>query len=189
MADTGEDKDDGKVVERRLNLAFVNMTNVASQAEKERNRKIVRSTAMKSFRRKQNSERHGEEMGKGKRKDKITAVGRGTSSSIDASLLPSRGLLLPGRFGARVRQSDGSSPSSSSSDSNTGEEIRGIETAQNDPSIDQDLQVAAARSSPRTMLGAGGVDPFSDYPVDMNNTSHVPELIDHCESSTQTLRL
>lgn len=172
---------------KKMDLAFVNM-NVASAAEKERNQKIVRSTAMKSFRRRQHSERESD---RGKRKEGRSAtvnVGSVMMTELKDPMIPG-GVLFAGTVGGRSRMS-GVSPSpegeSSSSDSNTGEGSREVQHGHLDLSNDGHLQfVAAERSSPTSMLGEGRVDPFADYYVDIHNTAHVPELIDHCKSCTK----
>ncbi|KUJ19512.1 uncharacterized protein LY89DRAFT_780437 [Mollisia scopiformis] len=191
MADDGADKDEGRKGRKKFNLEFVNM-NAASAAERERNQKVVRSTAMKSFRRRQKSQREeGESSGKGKKKlDTTNAIVSEPSAIVKSELPVSRdppASSVPTVRPSQVTYSDISwfvgSPSSSSSDSSSGEEgsseVKPIQMVQTAPLTQGNLQVSSAYTSPRSWLGAGRVDPFRVYPVDVNNTSHAPELLDH----------
>jgi hypothetical protein len=169
-----------------FNLQFVNISmNATSQEEKQRNQRVVRSAAMKSFRRKQKSQRIQEKAGSPSNR----------MSHAEKPLSNSKKDRPPDTF----RTSPGPSESSSSSEDLAPEApwptsnspiLSGFDI---DLGIEEALQVGtlSAQSSqgPSAVttpginrLGAGRIDPFRIYPVDVTG-SNVNELIDHCKSS------
>jgi hypothetical protein len=165
-------------------LEFVNV-NVASEEEKRRNQKVIRSTAMRSFRRKQSQQKLKEKDGRSKvvinnDKSLISTSVRGlsldaqdlspqspqspqsTSDISEATFLEVSRLLNGSRFSINCN------------------ELSGLEW----PSPTGTLSCPSSRtmsiaSSPSTILGAGRIDPFRIQPVDV--ASNMDELIDHCE--------
>jgi hypothetical protein len=161
----------------KFDLEFVNV-NAISQAEKERNQRLIRSTAMKSFRRRQLSERSLK--GEGSRKDSAKAKSRGSKSKKDPQ--SNEKVVSP------VSCSDLSSESPFS-------EVSCLLGGSNDHKVDyfmlvnsngsKCLRIRSSRApsvfgNPLTPLGAGRVDPFRKLPADTG--SHVSELIDYCRS-------
>lgn len=144
------------------NLEFVSM-NVASETEKERNRQVIRSTAMKSFHRKQLLQRSLEDR----------TVDRGSHSrakrvSRSKDVILSRGSSCYGSFDRS--SPEGSSPGGSSPDE------AGPDGSSPEGSISTQ---SLSANSPASLLGAGRVDPFRIQPVDIG--SRVDELLDHCK--------
>jgi hypothetical protein len=133
-----------------IGLEFVSM-NVASDTEKRRNKQIIRSTAMKSFHRKQQLQRSLED----------GTVDRGSYSKAKTA-----------------SRSGNVSPSSSWHGSFNGSSPEGLSSDGSSPDRSISRQSLAA-SSPASLLGAGRVDPFRIQPVDVG--SRVDELLDHCK--------
>jgi len=162
-------------------LEFVNM-NVSSQAEKQRNQKVIRSTAMKNFRHRQQSQRikgrHTSKDGDGtvhegqrkKIEDECSQDPRNASSQAMDDWISQSPLSKPWHESQAISTEYGDSPRSS--------EVSQIEVTLNDFS---------AVGSPMTLLGGGRVDPFRVYPVDYV-APHVHELIDHCESKSSSVQ-
>jgi hypothetical protein len=162
-----------------FNLEFVNM-NVVSKAEKQRNQKLIRSTAMRSYRQKQQLQRTKEE----EAKSRTTARGiqpRSVSKKDDHSDAHNPLLGSTNAWPSHeIDLSDFSwlmSPSSSSdhsgSDSGTGESPR------SDALSSVRLRDFFPDISPVTPLGAGRIDPFRISSVD--TSLYIHELIDHCK--------
>jgi hypothetical protein len=164
-------------------LEFVNV-NVASEEEKRRNQKVIRSTAMRSFRRKQSQQKLKEKDGRSKvvinnNKSLISTSIR--DLSLDA---PDQSLQSPQSTSdiseatfLEVSRLLNGSPFSINCN-----ELSGLEW----PSPTGTLSRPSSRamsiaSSPSTLLGAGRIDPFRIQPVDVS--SNMNELIDHCEFS------
>jgi hypothetical protein len=178
--DVGE-RDGGKASGRpAFNLEFVNM-NLVSKAEKQRNQKLIRSTAMRSYRQKQQLQRTKEE----EAKSRTIARGlqpRSESKTDDHSDAHNQLLGSTNACSSdEVHLSDFSwllSPSSSSdhsdSDSGIGESPRSDTLSSVRPrDFFPDI-------SPVTPLGAGRIDPFRISSVD--TSLYIHELIDHCKS-------
>jgi hypothetical protein len=178
--DVGE-RDGSKASGRpAFNLEFVNM-NVVSKTEKQRNQKLIRSTAMRSYRQKQQLQRTKEE----EAKSRTIARGiqpRSESKRNDHSDAHNQLLRSANAWSSdEIDLSDFSllmSPSSSSdhsdSDSGIGESPRS-----------DALSSVRSRGffpgiSPVTPLGAGRIDPFRISSVD--TSLYIHELIDHCKS-------
>jgi hypothetical protein len=165
-------------------LEFVNM-NTSSPAEKRRNQLVIRSTAMKNFRRRQQSQRtQAKEASRIKEKEMANKED-GTDHKEQYK---------------EARKEWNQDPQDVSSEavddwiSQTAlteplPESRTSSSNQNDSTWDIDfLQVESSRtsndffalSSPLTHLGGGRIDPFRIYPTG-HVGPHVHELIDHCE--------
>jgi len=159
-------------------LQFVDV-GVVSQGERERNQKLIRSTAMRSFRRKQQSERLLENEQSGK--DVATRSKRRLSKSEtyprsarqETSPIVNSGLSDAGLVNLS-RLMSVSSP--------------GDDTENNFPFVDLDPSTSLNSqntpalnilASPCSLLGAGRIDPFRLQPVDTG--SHINELVDHGE--------
>jgi hypothetical protein len=154
-------------------LEFVNV-NVASEEEKRRNQKVIRSTAMRNFRHKQSQQ-------KPKEKDKRSKVVINnhkslistsiTKFSLDAQDQSSQSTndISEATF-LKASQLINGSPVSINSN-----ELSGLEWTLCRPSS----RAMSITSSPSTILGAGRIDPFRIQPVDV--ASNIDELIDHCE--------
>lgn len=152
-------------------LQFVNMT-PTSQAERQRNRKVIRSAAMKTFRRNQKLEREG----------KPQAVLRSKSEAEDQELSYRLRLSSENEVGSSEARWPGSQTLSSKLVAGTsGNSAVAIpasnvnwaswsQTALRTPAI--------AASSPIEKLGAGRLDPFRTYPVDISGP-HINEIMDH----------
>ena len=167
---------------RALILEFVNVGAV-SQAEKQRNQKIISSTAMKSFRRRQQSERSMK--GEGSSKDTAKPKSHRSKFTKDSQ--------------SDEQEASTSSYTGLSSDVSFSEVSRLLGGSSNDRKVDYFAFVDSNRSqglssqsprapsivnSPVTLLGAGRVDPFRMLPGDTGSQSTGPginELIDHCK--------
>lgn len=172
---------DAKVSEKLpTGLQFVNMT-PASQAERQRNQKVIRSAAMKTFRRDQRLEREAKSKQVSQRKRRGAVEVRpkmkdpGQESSPSSSNSSDGGIsssdtwwqedMLP--FPSISQPSSEGDPDSKLSGSVV---LLGKEKAQS----------ASPLGSPVSVLGAGRVDPFRRYPIDITGP-HVHEIMDHCE--------
>ncbi len=167
-----------------LDLQFISM-NPASQAEKQRNRKIIRSTAMRSFRQKQSSRGAP---------SKSTTSSQTTTVPLQFELFPkSRGSYQAdsqdwsanGFSGKEDSFSENSwlplSPpsESSSKDGSGGKALALSESRPRTNGSGASRTNSMVLGSPVTPLGAGRVDPFRVYTVDLGG--QIPELIDHCK--------
>jgi hypothetical protein len=162
-----------------FNVEFVNM-NVTSQADRQRNQKVIRSTAMKSFRRKQQLQRLQEK--EGSRQDVIIGNKEAHSKSKTGFHSDARNASPGSNSGwSSVATVPDVSwlvsvlPSSNSGDSG----YPPGESSQTGPFISRSLRTLPIASNPTSLLGAGRIDPFRIQPVDTG--SHIHELIDHCE--------
>lgn len=159
----------------KFDLEFVNVGAI-SQAEKERNQRLIRSTAMKSFRRRQLSERSTESEGNSKdarkakthhpKSKKGSKADHQAISSISYTDLSSESFseaswLLGGSNGRKV------------------DYFAFVESNRSRSLSSQSSRAPSVVTSPCTPLGAGRVDPFRILPVDPG--SPINELIDHCE--------
>jgi hypothetical protein len=153
-----------------IDLAFVSM-NVASDAEKQRNKQIVRSTAMKSFHRKQQLQRSLES----------GPIDRGWYSKSKRVSHSGNVLLSSGWHG----MFDRSSPEGSSSDGSSSAGSSSAGSSSDGSSSDGSnaersiLRQYLSASTPASLLGAGRIDPFRIQPVDLG--ARVDELLDHCK--------
>lgn len=180
-------------------LEFVNM-NASSQAEKQRNQRVIRSTAMKNFRRRQQSQRtqdasrtdseicrnHLAQRTKEKKtsnkedgeeqKEQDIYIKEGFNQDLqDASSLVADGWMFE-------TTSNGwwlDSRTVSSSKHNEG--LWDIEALQmeSNPSHPTSKDFFTL-NSPLTVLGGGRIDPFRIYPEEYVGP-HFHELIHHCE--------
>ena len=160
---------DGSTTEEKplkCDLEFVNVGAI-SQAEKERNQRIVRSTAAKSVRRRQLSEQsiHGESGRKGATQPKSRHPKPRQGSKADPPTL-SHDLLF-----------ESSSAGSRSFNKGRAASFAFANSVQNGSPSTQSSRAPSVVTSPITPLGAGRVDPF--MPVE--TVDHINELIDHCE--------
>lgn len=153
------------------NLEFVHM-NAVSEAERRRNRQLIRSTAMKSVHRKRQVHRTQKE-------------GNVASVSISSADAWSRPQHVPD-----IHARD---PLSSS---NTGWWIDGadhdvavlatphfstVDESHFRPEESGQLENGMNLGSPASLLGAGRVDPFRITPIDVHSRTDM--LFDHCEFS------
>jgi hypothetical protein len=168
-------------------LEFVNM-NTTSLADKRRNQMLIRSTAMKNFRRRQQSQRTQEEAAKAASKirdkemnDKEDRTGLNEQYEETRNKWNQCPQNLPSPVvddwiprTAFTEPWPESQTSSSNHDNGTWDiEISQVESI----STSNDF---FALSSPLTLLGGGRVDPFRVYPTGYEGP-HVNELIDYCE--------
>jgi hypothetical protein len=189
----------GKEARLLFALEFVNM-NASSKAEKRQNQKVIRSTAMKNFRRRQQSQRTqakqasktGSEMqhqpptqrtraentrnkeGGNDGKQESTEVEReGDPDVQEASSQPMDDCTLQTAF------TDAWPGSQTVCSDYNNEDYGDSEAVQ----VESSLTCPASNDSfsPATILGGGRIDPFRVYPAAYVGP-HVHELIDHCES-------
>jgi hypothetical protein len=170
-------------------LEFVNM-NTSSLAEKRRNKMVIRSTAMKHFRRQQQSQRAqvkaAKEASRIKDKeisDKVNvtchngqqeeARNEWNQYPQDVSLLAVDDRIFQIAFTELRPESQTSSSNHNDNDGTCDVEVFQIE--RNPTSND-----FFALGSPLTLLGGGRIDPFRVYPTEYVGP-HVHELIDYCE--------
>jgi hypothetical protein len=178
--DVGE-RDGGKASGRpAVNLEFVNM-NVVSKAEKQRNQKLIRSIAMRSYRQKQQLQRTKEE----EAKSWTMARGIRPRSESKRDGHPDAHNQLLGSPNAwpsdEIDLSDFSWLMSSSSSSDHSDSDSGIgESPRSDASSSVRSRDFFPDISPVTPLGAGRIDPFRISSVD--TSLYIHELIDHCKS-------
>ena len=169
-----------------MDLQFVSM-NPSSQLEKQRNKKVIRSMAMKSFRRKQTSQKAQEKTGivRELRKNIPILCPRPNDNVVaDAAI----GEPSPWMNNLEDLPSDASwsfHPSLSSraaSNIDESDSVSILNESTPEPRFLRDFStpVMSIIGSPITPLGAGRVDPFRIYPV--GGKSNIPELFDHCES-------
>jgi hypothetical protein len=168
-------------------LEFVNM-NTSSLADKRRNQMLIRSTAMKNFRRRQQSQRTQAKAAKAASKiedkemnDKEDITGHNGQCEETRSEWNQYPQHLPSpAVDDWIPQTAFTEPwpksqtSSSKHDDGTWDiEISQVESI----SSSNDF---FALSSPLTLLGGGRIDPFRVYPAGYEGP-HVNELIDYCE--------
>jgi hypothetical protein len=168
-------------------LEFVNM-NTSSLAEKRRNQMLIRSTAMKNFRRRQQSQRTQAKAAKTASRIKYKEIsdkedGTGHNGQREEPRnewnqypedLPSPAVddwISQTAFTEPWPESQTSS--SNHSDGTWDMEISQVESI---PTSNDFL----ALGSPLTLLGGGRIDPFRVYPTGYVGP-HVNELIDYCE--------
>lgn len=174
-----------------MDLEFVDM-NAASAAERKRNQKVIRSTAMKSFRRRQKSQRQEAGIEKIEQKERSLEVEterKPCSSNIKKPV--SGNSLAPAAGQPQINLSDISLPvqlrwSSTSDGSGGGEGSPQDESGGVQIKVlkEQDVEIASALNEPRSQLGAGRIDPFCRLPIDVNSLPHAPRLLDHCKFTT-----
>jgi hypothetical protein len=183
-------------------LEFVNM-NVSSQVEKQRNQKVIRSTAMKNFRHRQQSQRiHTKEVCRmtneiGPQHPPQRIKRRHTSKDGDGTVHEGQRKKIEDECSQDPRNSSSQAMDdwiSQSPLSKLWHESQAISTEYGDSprssevsQIEVTLNDFSAVSSPMTLLGGGRVDPFRVYPVDYV-APHVHELIDHCESKSSSVQ-
>lgn len=168
-------------------LEFVNMGAI-SQAERERNQKVVRSTAMRAFRRRQQSERllKGDEKSKGPAIRPKTHRSRSKKDSQSDekesdSLVSNTDLSSEVSF-SEVKWLVGGS---SKEVERTADYLAFVERKRRAGSSSSDSSRASTVvESPLSPLGAGRVDPFGILPGSSSSDSRINELIDHCEFHT-----
>jgi hypothetical protein len=183
-------------------LEFVNM-NVSTQAEKHRNQKVIRSTAMKNFRRRQQSQRiHAKEICRvaseiGPQHLPQRIKSRHTSNDGDGTVHEGQRKMIDDECSQDPRNASSqamddwisqiplSEPWHDSQATSTeyGDVPRSSEVSQ----IEVTLNDFSAIGSPMTLLGGGRIDPFRVYPVGYV-APHVHELIDHCESKSSSVQ-
>jgi hypothetical protein len=166
-----------------ITLEFVNVGAV-SQAEKERNQKVIRSTAMRAFRRRQQSERLLKDDGKSKciaSRPKIHHSRTNKDSQSDGQQTSpiSNTDLSPDISFSEPTFSEVSWLMSGPSNDRKADYFAFVESNRSGSLSSQSSQAPVVVDSPITLLGAGRVDPFRILPVDTG--SHINELIDHCE--------
>jgi hypothetical protein len=182
-------------------LEFVNM-NASSRAEKQRNRKVIRSTAMKNFRRRQqsqrtqvkdasrtNSEIRRSHLAQRTKEKKISNKEDGEEhkeqviyikEEFDQDLQDASSLAVDGwMFETTSNRWWLESRTVSSSKHNEGLWDSEALQMESSPShlTSKDFFTL---NSPLTVLGGGRIDPFRIYPEEYVDP-HVHELIDHCE--------
>lgn len=185
-----------------LTLEFVNM-NASTKAERQRNQKVIRSTAMKNFRRRQRSQRE-------QAKEASTTVTEAHHQLLSQQTSAND---TSKKNNGKESESSGSptieAKTEQDSDSVSSREVRDwiskmavTETRSESQDVcsdyndgDETVQAVQAESSlsypaankssfvgsPMTLLGGGRIDPFRIYPSDYMGPQ-VNELIDHCES-------
>jgi hypothetical protein len=172
-----------------LGLQFVNM-NASSQEERQRNQKVIRSAAMRSFRLKQKLQQ---------KEAKVGSCAQGVLSKKQQSPKSKSGKDLDENY-TLPRQNNGwLSEDASSGSSMLGSVSPPTKGIDDDFALGRPFRSATPCSlssrnspligSPISPLGAGRIDPFRIYPVDFTGPL-VHELIDHCKSySPKFLRL
>ncbi|KAL5322824.1 hypothetical protein ACEPPN_010803 [Leptodophora sp. 'Broadleaf-Isolate-01'] len=169
-----------------LDLQFVSM-NPSSQLEKQRNKKVIRSAAMKSFRRKQMSQKAQDKVGPVREVVELhcsSELGAKNNSLPDTrSLSAGDGAnWLGGIEDSFSDMSWGPPTSPLSNSSSNSSESDSMSVFDEMPQVGRFLSQVSTPgssvvSSPKSLLGAGRIDPFRIYPLDANNT--IPELFDH----------
>jgi len=163
---------------------FVNVT-PASEAERERNQRVVRSAAMKTFRRQQQIEKQqteGRKKGEKKKRPQIAPahVKELSFRNVD----PGARNAYPADINFYSMQHNARSPSrsTSSGSSDNGLEDWGFnDVRQSVPSASVHTQDFLLKSPP-SPLSDGHVDPFKVYSVDLTGP-RVKEIIHHCKST------
>lgn len=178
-----------------LDLQFVSM-NPSSQLEKQRNKKVIRSAAMKSFRRKQMSQKAQDKVGPVREVVELhcsSELGAKNNSLPDTrSLSAGDGAnWLGGIEDSFSDMSWGPPTSPLSNSSSNSSESDSMSVFDEMPQVGRFLSQVSTPgssvvSSPKSLLGAGRIDPFRIYPLDANNT--IPELFDHCKSFSLATR-
>lgn len=168
-----------------MDLQFVNM-NAATQAERQSNRKIIRSTAMRSFRRKQHSQRNSGQAGYTSRSAKILPRSEAGVNLTKFSQLEDRESLV--ELSEAANDADVSDPTDSTKWEASGSEESSYEgdhefwTRNHRHRLSQiegEITSSPSTGSPVTPLGAGRIDPFRVFSADPGG--QISELIDHCK--------
>lgn len=172
-------------------LQFVNISaNGTSEEERHRHQRMVRSAAMKSFRREQKSKQDGK---KGKSGSRSSTA---TPSDTDPSKASIRRVTFPDIPPvSSAEQTESSSPSDGVVSERSwptgvspvfGElDINSVDLSMH-PHTEQSTALVVPQSSPTfSYLGAGRGDPFQLYTE--NAGSHAGELIDHCKSKSTSI--
>jgi len=204
----GDGDGDGNGKESRpAFIEFVSM-NASSHADKRRNQKVIRSTAMKNFRRRQQSQRT--QASEASRKNRVTGPhqlpkrtkGKGKSDEEDSTEHKEQHSNIKEEFQQDLQEvlfqavddwatetaSDGSWLESRSATDNHSEghwdnETLQVERSPRHPTLNN----LFASNSPLNVLGGGRIDPFRIYPEGYVGP-HVHELIDHCKIRFSTER-
>lgn len=183
-------------------LEFVSM-NASSQAEKQQNQWVVRSTAMKNFRRRQQSQRtHAKEASRTnserrphrppkrikekeirnkevgtEHKEQHNDVEEGSSQDLqDASSQAVDDWSFETSSHGSWLENQAASSNHNEGLWDSDSEVLQVESSPSHPTSNGFF----ALNSPLNILGGGRVDPFRIYPADYV-APHVHELIDHCE--------
>jgi hypothetical protein len=185
-------------------LEFVSM-NASSQAEKQQNQKVIRSTAMKNFRRLQQMERtRAKEASKTNSELRPHQLPKLTKEKEKNNKEDSRGHKEQRNDIKEESNQDLQDESSQAADdwifetsshaswlegqAASGNHKGGLwnsEAMQADGSLSRaTLNSLLTLNSPLNILGGGRVDPFRTYPAGYGGP-HVHELIDHCELQPQ----
>ena len=164
-------------------LEFVNVGAV-SQAEKERNQKIIRSTAMRAFRRRQQSERLLKDDGKSKSIASRPKIRHSRSKKDSQSDAQQTSPISNADLSPDISFSEAAFPEvswlmSGPSNDRKADCFALVEWNRSGSLSSQSSQAPGVVDSPMTLLGAGRVDPFRILPGD--RSSNINELIDHCE--------
>jgi hypothetical protein len=177
--------------------------NVSSQAEKQRNQRVIRSTAMKNFRHRQQSQRiYTKEVWRmtskiGPQHPPQRTKRRHTSNDGDGKVHEGQRKKIEDKCSQDPRsassqamddwisQSSLSEPwyESQATSTEYGESLWSSEVSQ----VEITWNDFFTTGSPMTLLGGGRVDPFRVYPVGYV-APHVHELIDHCESKSSSVQ-
>jgi hypothetical protein len=162
----------------RVSLEFVNVGAV-SKAEKERNQKLIRSTAMRAFRRRQQSEKLLNNDGKckftaNKPKSPRHSRPKKDSQSDEQVISPANTDLS-----SEVSFSEVAWLVGGSSNDRKADYLAFVEGNRRSSSSSESSRASTVVGSPTSPLGAGRVDPFRALPVESG--SHINELIDHCK--------
>ena len=170
-----------------LPLAFVNVGAI-SEAEKVRNQKLIRSTAMKSFRRRQQSERSlkGEGSSSSSSKDsaanpksprpKLKKQTKSDECTVSPTSTPDLSSDVPFQQSREASWLVIGSPNNRENDRRRLSDSDRSETLSN-----QSARSSPVLDSPLTILGGGRIDPFQLLPI--KSSSQINELIDYCENA------
>jgi hypothetical protein len=166
-------------------MEFVNM-NAVSQAERQWNRKVIRSTAMRSFRQKQRSQRVQE----CKENNGYRAAGKRPLPKPREDD-PSDEGLSPGStntWSSKAAFSDVSLSMKTSLSSNSTDIGFGLGDSSHGSALRSPSPIELSSAiGPITPLGAGRIDPFRSISYDTGSPIH--ELIDHCQFHSSRARL
>jgi hypothetical protein len=185
-------------------LEFVSM-NASSQAEKQQNQKVIRSTAMKNFRRRQQTQRtRAKEASRTNSEVRPHQLPKRTKEKEKSNKEDSRGHKEQRNDIKEESNQDLQDESSQAADDwifetsshaswlesqaasgNHKEGLWDSETVQVDDSLSRvTADGLLTLNSPLNILGGGRIDPFRAYPAGYGGP-HVHELIDHCELQPQ----
>lgn len=163
-------------------LEFVNVGAI-SKAEKVRNQKLIRSTAMKSFRRRQQSERSLKGAGSSKEAANTKSLRPMSANRSMSDEYVHSPPVLTTDFSCDVpfHQLSETSRLVSGSPQDRKNDHRGlVDSNRSESSSSQSSRSSSILDSPITLLGAGRIDPFQSLPV--QSSPQINELIDHCEN-------